>query len=144
MIDADDLAQVLGIEARRERRRADQIAEQHGELPAFGNVMRRRLGQCGLRFCRNSAGKFGNRSQQFSPMPEQDADVLEILIGQMAEYRDIDSVLGKPLGILGHSEFLEPVRDLRHHDPSGGLIPAPTEPPRPILLYDATTRLHRR
>jgi hypothetical protein len=36
MIHADDLAQVLGIKARRQRRRADQIAEQHGELPAFG------------------------------------------------------------------------------------------------------------
>ena len=44
MIHADDLAQILGIQARCERRRADQIAEQHGELPAFGNVMRLRLG----------------------------------------------------------------------------------------------------
>jgi hypothetical protein len=38
MIQADDLAQVFGIQARRERRRADQIAEQHGELPAFRKV----------------------------------------------------------------------------------------------------------
>ena len=36
MLHADDLAQVLGIQARRERRRTDQIAEQHAELPAFG------------------------------------------------------------------------------------------------------------
>jgi hypothetical protein len=36
MIHADDFAQVLGIEARRERCRADQIAEQNGELPTFG------------------------------------------------------------------------------------------------------------
>jgi hypothetical protein len=28
-------------------------------------------------------------------MAEQDSNVLEILIGQMPEYRDIDSVLGK-------------------------------------------------
>jgi hypothetical protein len=33
-------------------------------------------------------------------MPEQDADVLEILTGKMAEYRDIDPVLGKTLSIL--------------------------------------------
>ena len=36
MIGADDLAQVLGIEARRKRRRADQIAEHHRELPTLG------------------------------------------------------------------------------------------------------------
>src|SRR5271165_4132471 len=36
MIRADDLAQILGIEPRRKRRRADQVAEHHGQLPAFG------------------------------------------------------------------------------------------------------------
>jgi hypothetical protein len=55
-------------------------------------------------------------------MSEQDANVVEVLIGQMAEYRDIDSVLGETLGVLGHAEDFEPVRDLRHRDPSDGLI----------------------
>jgi hypothetical protein len=32
MISADDLAQILGIEPRRERGRADQVAEHHREL----------------------------------------------------------------------------------------------------------------
>src|SRR5208337_1428349 len=36
VIRADDLAQILGIEPRRECRRADQIAEHHRQLPAFG------------------------------------------------------------------------------------------------------------
>jgi hypothetical protein len=49
------------------------------ELPAFGGVLRLRLGQRGLRCCRNGAGKLCNRCQQFPPMPEQDADVPEIL-----------------------------------------------------------------
>jgi hypothetical protein len=35
MIGGDDLAQVFRIESRRQRRRADQIAEHHGELPPF-------------------------------------------------------------------------------------------------------------
>jgi hypothetical protein len=47
-------------------------------------------------------------------MPEQNADVLEILIGQMAECRDIDPVLGKALGVLGHAELSEPIRNLLH------------------------------
>ena len=36
VIRADDLAQILGIEPRRECRRADQIAEHHRQLPALG------------------------------------------------------------------------------------------------------------
>jgi hypothetical protein len=36
------------------------------------------------------------------------------LIGQTAEYRDIDIVLGKALGMLGHAELFEPVRNLLH------------------------------
>ena len=30
---------------------------------------------------------------------------------------EIDSVLGKALGILGHAEFCEPVRNFLHHGP---------------------------
>src|SRR4029077_2049072 len=33
VVGADDLAQILGIEARRQRRRTDQIAEHHRQLP---------------------------------------------------------------------------------------------------------------
>ena len=35
VIRGDDLAQILGIEPRRERGRADQVAEHHRQLPAF-------------------------------------------------------------------------------------------------------------
>src|SRR5215469_9208981 len=38
VICGDDLAQILGIEPRRERRRADHIAEHHRELAAFGAI----------------------------------------------------------------------------------------------------------
>jgi hypothetical protein len=36
VIGADDLAQILGIEPRRECGRADQIAEHHRQVPALG------------------------------------------------------------------------------------------------------------
>jgi len=56
-------------------------------------------------------------------MPEQDADVFEILIGQMAQRRDIDAILRKALRVLGHAERFEPVRDLLDRSPaSGGII----------------------
>ena len=34
------------------------------------------------------------------PMPEQDADVLEILIGQMTAIREINAMLGEALGVV--------------------------------------------
>jgi hypothetical protein len=36
MVGTDDPAQILGIKPRGQRRRADQIAEHHRQLPAFG------------------------------------------------------------------------------------------------------------
>ena len=42
MVGADDLAQILGIEARRQRRRTDQVAEHHRQLPPLGSVDCRR------------------------------------------------------------------------------------------------------
>ena len=42
-------------------------------------------------------------------MPKQNADFLEVLIGQMGECRGINPVFSKTLGVLGHSELFEPV-----------------------------------
>ena len=50
-------------------------------------------------------------------MPQQDADVLKVLIGQMWECRDINPVFGKTLAVLGHAELFEPVCNLLHGGP---------------------------
>ena len=51
VIGADDLAQVLGVVARRQRRRADQIAEHHGQLAPLGLAGDHRCGsRCGRCF----------------------------------------------------------------------------------------------
>jgi hypothetical protein len=47
-------------------------------------------------------------------MPKQDADIFEVLIRQMRERRNINPVLGKALGVLGHAELFEPVGNLLH------------------------------
>ena len=52
--------------------------------------------------------------EHYPPMPEQDANVLEVLIGQMAERCEIDAVFSKALRVLGHAELFEPVRNLLH------------------------------
>ena len=68
VVGADDLAQVLGVEPRRERGRADQIAEHHRELPAFGvDLSERRRGQMSrspLTEPRLGAPSPGRRSRQ--------------------------------------------------------------------------------
>jgi predicted lipid carrier protein YhbT len=47
-------------------------------------------------------------------MPKRDANVLQVLIGQMAKRSDTDSVFSKALGVLGHAELIEPLRNLLH------------------------------
>ena len=46
-------------------------------------------------------------------MPKRNADVLEVLISQMSEYRNIYFVISKTLRVLGQAE-LEPSCDLLH------------------------------
>jgi len=58
MVGADDLAQILGIEAGRQRRRADQIAEHHGHLAPL-SLTRRLSGRRGLRCIRSGTLAFG-------------------------------------------------------------------------------------
>ena len=124
LIGRNDLAQVLGVHAGGERRRPDQVREHHRDLPALGGVLSLWLHSGGrLRYCRRSTTKLADRREHFPSMPEQDADVFEILIGQMAKRRDIDPILGKALRVLGHAERFEPVRNLLHRSPaSGGVI----------------------
>jgi hypothetical protein len=64
-------------------------------------------------------GRATQSREHFATMTEQHADVFEILIGQITQYRDIDAVFSKALRILGQAELFEPVRDLLHHDPYG-------------------------
>jgi hypothetical protein len=54
------------------------------------------------------------RAVAVSPVPQRDAKLLEVLIGQMAENRRINIVFGKALRVLGHVKFFEPVRNLLH------------------------------
>ena len=50
-------------------------------------------------------------------MAEQDAHILEVLVSQMRQHRDIDAVLGEALAVLGQPELFEPIRNLLHRRP---------------------------
>jgi hypothetical protein len=43
-----------------------------------------------------------------------DGRLLWVLIGQLRENREINTVFGKAPGVLGHAELLEPVRNVLH------------------------------
>jgi hypothetical protein len=44
-------------------------------------------------------------------MPEWNTDVLEVLVSQMGEYRDVNFIFGKTLGVLLETECMEPLRN---------------------------------
>jgi hypothetical protein len=45
---------------------------------------------------------------------ECDANLFEVLIGQVAPNFEINIVLSKAMGVLGHAEFFEPIPNLLH------------------------------
>jgi len=64
---------------------------------------------CGPSRVGDGAGKLRNRAQHLAPMTERDAEVLEILVRQIAESADLKVVLNKALRVLGHAELFQPV-----------------------------------
>ena len=58
--------------------------------------------------------KLADGGEQYPPMPKQDTNILEVLIGQVGECCDAYTVLGKALRVLGQTELFEPVGDLLH------------------------------
>ena len=50
-------------------------------------------------------------------MSEDNTEVLQILIRQIGEDAEIDSILGETLRVLGHAEFCEPIGNLLHRLP---------------------------
>jgi hypothetical protein len=96
----DQLAQVLGIEPCRERRRADQIAEHHRQLPPLGGRGRRRQAGRrigvprgrGLAVC-----EIRDRTKQQAPMAEGEAELLEVFVGQLGQDLGRDITVAKRL-----------------------------------------------
>jgi hypothetical protein len=78
---ADQIAHILGIEPRRQRSRADEIAEHHRQLTALGWVLRLRLWLGGRPIReRLAGGKLPDRAQHLQPVPERNTEVFEGLL----------------------------------------------------------------
>jgi hypothetical protein len=107
------LGKALSVLSETELLQPNQRPAASGSAP--GGVLRLRL-DCGgtRRCCRGRAAKLADGGKHYPPMPEQYADVLKVLIGQVAERRGTNSVFSKALRVLGHAELFEPVRNLLH------------------------------
>jgi hypothetical protein len=68
-------------------------------------------------------------------MPEQNADVLEILIRKMGKDRDVDAVPRKCPGVLGQPELCEPIGYFLHRRPRPAEFRL-VDPPEGAILPD--------
>ena len=129
MIGADDLAQVLGIEARRERGRADEIAKHHAEEAPLGRRLETR--RCGARGLGGTAllrPQRRDRGQDLAPMPEPlDPQFLEVFRGQFEKNLGVDRICCECLLILREPQVAKPGRYVAA---SHARLPRRVPPPR--------------
>lgn len=96
----------FGIETRRERSRADQVAKHNGEVAPLGVMRRsRRCDQRGWI-------EVGDSTQHFTAMAKQDFELIEVLVHQFGKDVNVDPILGKTLCVLPKPQLLEPLRNL--------------------------------
>ena len=90
------LAHVLGIEPRRHRGRADEVAEHHGELAALGGVRGCLRGHGDCRFRRSfRRTQTCDRLEQALAVPEGHAEFFEVAVRQLSQNLGVDVILAK-------------------------------------------------
>ena len=119
LIGADLLAQFLGVELRRQRRRADEIAEHHRQLPPLGVVVRLSTGQYGG--CRQclGGGQTGDGFEETLAVPERHTKLLEVDVGQLREDIGVDFTRAKERFVLSETETSQPTPDIHGRTPRG-------------------------
>jgi hypothetical protein len=68
------------------------------------------------------AVKLGDRAQNLAAIAEQDTYFFQVLIRQVRKDAEVNAIFDETLGVLGHPELFEPVRNLLHgghRDPVG-------------------------
>ena len=102
---------VLGIELRREARRAHEVAKHDRDRTVLGVLAGRRGWRRGLRRWWFGGQRRGRR-EQLAPMPQRsDADFLQVRVGERRRDSEVDVVVGERLGVLPKIEPLQPIGD---------------------------------
>ena len=116
---ADQLAQVLGVEPRRERGRPDEVDEHHGEVPPLG-----------ARECVGPpAPKARDRLEEPQPVPERQPEILQVLVRQLGQDLGVDRRVPERGDVLTEAQALEP----------GGHVHAAPLPGRVATLIATST-----
>ena len=113
----NELAHLLRIKLLRQCGEPGDVGEQDGDLAALAGLRAHGLAR---RLCGRRAALGDRRQQALAEAERGDAELLQIGIGQLDQHAEIDVVLGKALGVLGHPELFEPVLYLLHHHPAPG------------------------
>ena len=101
------IAQRFGVQPLRQSGRADEVAEQHGELAAPSVTRRATALRSREAFgWRRDAAKLGNRLQQQPAMAESHAELGEVSIGQQWQGAQVDAVLLEQRQVLRESRVL--------------------------------------
>ena len=124
VIGADQLAQILGVETRRKRCRADQIAEHHRQLAALGlgphPSLPRERGRAreGVAGGGGLSAERGNGFEQFAPVADRyNPDLLEILRCQLRQHLSVDRVRAERRLVLGEPKTLQPISNFHVRKP---------------------------
>ena len=111
------IAPVLGIELRREARRADEVAKHHRDRTALGDISRRcrRRGDRWLRrsLCR---AEICNRLEQALAVTEWYANLFEVAVRQFRQNFSVDFIFAEQRLVLAETEASQPIPDV--HDRS--------------------------
>ena len=83
--------------------------------------------------------ELSDRTQDFATITEDDAQFLQVLIGQVGKDREINAVFGKTQSVRGHAELFEPVSNLLHWRPPTDLARYPCWTGRTRSLPHAPT-----
>jgi taurine dioxygenase len=112
MVSGDDVAQILGIEPRRQFGRADKVAEHHRQLPAFGvDLCRCIRGGPRHHGGRNRHAEAGNRVEQLAPVADRghpDAD--QVFGGELPQHLGVDIIVAEGRHIALKAQILQPRR----------------------------------
>jgi hypothetical protein len=82
-------------------------------VTALSLLTNHRLADC-LIERRSNLTELGDRAQNFAAVPQQNAEVLEVLLRQITEDREVNGVRGETLSVLFQADRCEPLGDTSH------------------------------
>src|SRR5215467_12058919 len=76
----------------------------------------------GCRYGNRSIAEIADRPQHFAAIAEQNPHFFQILICKVRKDAQVNAVFDETLGVLGHAEFFEPIRNLLHRGHQGPIV----------------------